>query len=476
MLRLGASLSAVFLLAAACSGAETTDDAEPTMVSTTARAQETTTSTTSAVGDERETRAAVSGLPDSAVGERFGQILTASLDGSLSEELIVDSATEFFIEQISPATLLSASAQLPPLLGLSPVVSGVQTATEHHLVGTLLNPTDGSTYSFVAGVEVEPPHRLVTFGVVPERPPVADASIDDLDAARAAWAALASDGELLIEEIGPNSEGAECGVGGQPLAIGSAVKFYVLGAVAGLIESGAREWSDDVVIEDRLRSLPSGQLQVEEAGAVLSVIEAAELMLGISDNTATDHLIDLVGRESVEAELEVLGHGSPELNRPFLTSTELFKLKLGDPIRLGFYAEGGESERREILADLVSEPLPEIEPGDFLRPRAIDVEWLASGPDLCRAVVGLDARSEQQPEIARALRANRGLPLSREDWPVVAFKGGSEPGVLNLTWLVEHADGRRFVVSGTANDASSTIDQGAALAIAARVFELLAQA
>ena len=31
-------------------------------------------------------------------------------------------------------------------------------------------------------------------------------------------------------------------------------------------------------------------------------------------------------------------------------------------------------------------------------------------------------------------------------WPYVAFKGGSEPGVLTLAWYAEREDGRAFVV------------------------------
>ena len=43
-------------------------------------------------------------------------------------------------------------------------------------------------------------------------------------------------------------------------------------------------------------------------------------MIAISDNTATDHLIDLVGRDRVEAALTVFGHSDPAMTVPFLTT------------------------------------------------------------------------------------------------------------------------------------------------------------
>ncbi|MDH3683264.1 MAG: class A beta-lactamase-related serine hydrolase, partial [Acidimicrobiia bacterium] len=180
-------------------------------------------------------------------------------------------------------------------------------------------------------------------------------------------------------------------------------------------------------------------------------------MIGISDDTATDHLIAVVGREAVEAALSATGHHDPGLNRPLLTTRELFQLKLGDPDRIGRYRRADETERRRILDELSTEPLPELAASSFTEPNAIDVEWLAITGDLCRVITWLDARSDDQPELVEALTAGRG-PIDRRAWPVVAFKGGSEPGVLSLTWLAADPDGRKVVVAGIANDPDSTID------------------
>ena len=51
-------------------------------------------------------------------------------------------------------------------------------------------------------------------------------------------------------------------------------------------------------IRDELDSLPSGTTQDEPPGTGLPVRELALRMIAMSDNTATDHLIDLVGRDA----------------------------------------------------------------------------------------------------------------------------------------------------------------------------------
>jgi beta-lactamase class A len=71
-------------------------------------------------------------------------------------------------------------------------------------------------------------------------------------------------------------------------------------------------------------------LQYEPDGTQISVLDAAAKMISISDNTATDMLINLVGRSEVEAALTEAGMANPSLNRPFLTTRETFILTQSD--------------------------------------------------------------------------------------------------------------------------------------------------
>jgi hypothetical protein len=58
----------------------------------------------------------------------------------------------------------------------------------------------------------------------------------------------------------------------------------------------------------------------------------------------------------------------------------------------------------------------------------------------------------------------------------VAFKGGSEPGVLSFTWLLERADGHDFVLSIVLNDGTHGIDTAGAVTVAQGAVDLLAKA
>ena len=57
--------------------------------------------------------------------------------------------------------------------------------------------------------------------------------------------------------------------------------------------------------------------------------------------------------------------------------------------------------------------------------------------------------------------------LSRAGWPTVWFKGGSEPGVLTITYLVRTAGGQTYVVSVLASNPGRAIPGAAAAELVA---------
>lgn len=117
------------------------------------------------------------------------------------------------------------------------------------------------------------------------------------------------------------SEGApRIDVGGdRPLAVGSAFKLAVLKALDNLIGAGKLAWDEVVSFRDDWRSLPTGQMRDWPAGAPVTLYTLAALMISESDNSASDALIDIVTRNSVETV-------SPR-NRPFLTTREFFSVE-----------------------------------------------------------------------------------------------------------------------------------------------------
>jgi hypothetical protein len=264
---------------------------------------------------------------------------------------------------------------------------------------------------------------------------------------------------------------------GERLAIGSSFKLYVLGALAELVAEGAADWDDQLAIEDRLKSLPSGTMQNEPAGTTHSLAQFANAMISISDNTATDHLIHRVGRDRIETYLRA-HQEEPERSIPFLSTREMFVIKIGtDKTLPDRYLAATIDERRAMLDGPVAEgAIDYFAVSIWSTPRHIDdIEWFATTPELCAVMADLHRHEQSQPEVGAALRINPGLPCMKADWPSVAYKGGSEPGVLNLTWLLQRNDGAFYTLSITWNDPTAKIDEATLLDIAAEAIGLLHQ-
>lgn len=263
------------------------------------------------------------------------------------------------------------------------------------------------------------------------------------------------------------------------LAVGSAFKLYVLGALAQLIDETDSAWDDELAINPDHKSLPSGTMQNEPDGKTFKLAEYAAQMISISDNTATDHLIRHVGRDRVEAYLQA-HQNNPSRTLPFMTTHEMFTIKLcGDPELAERYAAADIDERRNLLTTDVASAKPKMFlASSWAKPLHIDtIEWFATTPELCAVMADL-ADIGARPEhgaLARALRLNPGMAFWRADWTDVAFKGGSEPGVLNLTWLLTRADGEVFALSLSWNDTEQAVDTTTLLDVAAEAASLLAE-
>ncbi|OBX20215.1 serine hydrolase [Erythrobacter sp. QSSC1-22B] len=255
------------------------------------------------------------------------------------------------------------------------------------------------------------------------------------------------------------------------LALGSTFKLYVLSALDRAVAEGRLDWDDVVTLGDR--SFPSGVTQDWPDGAPLTLHTAATLMISISDNTATDLLIDAVGREAVEAEMRATGHSAPDRSTPFLKTVEMFVLKGGD--QGAAYAEADEAGRRAILAQLDTtgaDPAPILAVFAGGTPVMIDsIEWFASMEDERRLMRRL---AETEDDTARQIMAvNTALESgARADWSYVGYKGGSEQGVRNLSWLLRDEAGAWHMLALCWNNPAAETDTATLLAIAQRILAL----
>lgn len=237
----------------------------------------------------------------------------------------------------------------------------------------------------------------------------------------------------------------------EQLAIGSTFKLYVLLGLADRILGGKAAWTDELAIRDDWKSLPSGTMQNELPGTKHALRQFAEQMISISDNTAADHLLYTLGRRAVETALKSTKHARPQLDIPFLSTRELFVLKLGTAEEdIARYLKMNEAARRTYLDKTLATKVPRVDliPA-WTKARHVDtLEWFASADDLCRTMAALWTRG-QNPRTAPVLdilAKNPGLPIDAKTWPYVGFKGGSEPGVVNMTYLLRRDDDRWFVV------------------------------
>lgn len=247
----------------------------------------------------------------------------------------------------------------------------------------------------------------------------------------------------------------------KPFAIGSTFKLYILAELVREITAGERKWSD--VVELTEKSLPSGQLQNWAIGSPVTLHTLAALMISNSDNTATDQLIETLGREKIEKMLTTAGNEHSDLSIPFLKTVEMFKLK--GAIKDNYaaeYAEKDLSGKRSMLKnEIAAFDKDRIDLKFLEKPKYISkIEWFASPDDLVRLMNRLRLNTEKSPaDLARGIMTiNKALPeADAKNWKYVGYKGGSETGVMSMTYLLQSKKGEWFVVTGSWNDENAAV-------------------
>ncbi|KQN06389.1 hypothetical protein ASE78_15610 [Sphingomonas sp. Leaf25] len=251
---------------------------------------------------------------------------------------------------------------------------------------------------------------------------------------------------------------------GRPLAIGSAFKLVILAELARSIAAGERKWGDVVTLDGS--ALPGGGYAQQPKGTKIPLRELAGRMISVSDNSATDILLFHLGRTKVEAMLPVVGMtDGGQRNVPFLGALELFKLKgvNGGALGVEYLTLDAAGRRRMLDGKVAATPIAAI-PRDLFQDkkpvRIAELEWFASPNDLIRTMDWLRRHSEgpDGAELRAILSKNPGLPSATESWSYVGYKGGSEPGVLNMTFLLRGKNGAWAALSAGWNDSASDVD------------------
>ncbi len=363
-----------------------------------------------------------------------------------------------FLAQISKSQITEILVQYHEVAGLVSRVT--QTDSKGNFNGEYRFATEKNmVFSVKLGVAAEPPHLITTVWFGPIQP-----GLQSVDDALAKFKALSGELSVAFARLGGKKPSIVHELNAdRPLAIGSTFKLYVLGSLIDRVRKEEQSWDRIVKLRDEWKSLPSGVTQTWPAGSPVTAHTLATQMISISDNTATDHLLFHLGRTSVEKMLGTMGHKKPAMNQPFLSTREMFMIKETgkETERIAAYGAGDLKQRRKYLEEVVGKINWEEFGGvSLLEPTGIDkVEWFASANDLIRAMDWIRSNTKDGDPARGILSVNPGLSFDRKVWPFVGYKGGSEAGVLNLTWLLQRNDGDWFALSAGWNDSEKSLDQ-----------------
>lgn len=394
--------------------------------------------------------------------EARGLQVVELLNGEVSPE---DIFTAGFRAAIADAQIRELSANLTAQFGRAMEVSllapreGTRAALEIRFErglakgGLALDPADNNRINELRFISVD------SLAVAGDTPAKIAADLAALPGSVNAWFGPLDGAPLISRDAN------------MPLALGSAFKLYVLAALAEDVKAGRRKWSDVVALTEK--SYPSGQLQDWPKGSPMTLHTLASLMISISDNTATDQLIAVLGKKCILKLMKNSGHSDPARNTPFLTTRELFVLKASGGETIEEWRNGPPSAKEvmEVVIAAEDPSLDQVIAAFGNGPKAIDIEWFASPADLAKLFAHM--RKTADPAAFDIMAINlSATDAIKANWGTIGFKGGSEPGVLNLTWLLTDMAGRDWVLTLGWNNPDAVVDEGKLEAIAQRILLL----
>ncbi|PZD71450.1 Beta-lactamase [Acaryochloris thomasi RCC1774] len=192
--------------------------------------------------------------------------------------------------------------------------------------------------------------------------------------------------------------------GDQAFSAASTIKVPVLLAFFQAIDAGEVNLDDKLVMRPDLIATESGTMQYQPPGTEFSALETAQKMITISDNTATNMLIDLLG-------------GADRLNRQF---------------------RGWGLKHTEIR-----NPLPDLDGTNTISPQDLSNLMLK----LSRGeLLSIESR-DQTLKIMRNTVTKTLLPRGLDSAASIAHKTGDIGSIVGDTGLIEMPNGQRYVAT-----------------------------
>ncbi len=192
--------------------------------------------------------------------------------------------------------------------------------------------------------------------------------------------------------------------GTEPLAAASLIKVPVLVAFFEAVDAGKLRLDEQLIMRPDLIAAGSGEMQYKPPGSQFSALETATKMIVISDNTATNLLIDRLG-------------GPTALNQRFRSwglSTTVIHNLLAD-------LSGTNTTSPEDLSRLMTL----VSQGDLVSPRSRD----------------------RMLDIMRQTVTNTLLPKGLGEGATIAHKTGDIGSMVGDTGLIDLPNGQRYVAT-----------------------------
>ena len=385
------------------------------------------------------------------------------------EEIEAEVFDENFRNAVPPAQFRALAAQVRAQQGKPLAVESI--VPQNANSATLGIRFEKSIGTINLALENSPPHRIA--GLLLTGFEAAGETVSEV---LAAVDALPGRQAVLIQklEAGNQPPIAALDPDGR-YAIASAFKLYILAELDRAVQAGERKLSDVVTLGPK--SHPSGISQNWPDGSPTTLHTLATLMISISDNSATDTLIRVIGQDRLAAMVKGAGHHRPDHLRPFLMTRQASALKM--PVHADLrtrFLSAGPTERERLLAEFDKDLTLDSLDSRLLtsKPNFIDqLEWFATPRDMVSLLAYLN--SNAGPETLAILAINPGIGQdAARKWSYFGYKGGSEPGVLSYNFLLRSKAGDSYAISVNWNNAEQSLQESELLGLATRLVNLLA--
>jgi beta-lactamase class A len=198
--------------------------------------------------------------------------------------------------------------------------------------------------------------------------------------------------------------------GDERVSTASTIKIAVMVEAFARVAAGRAKWSDELILTKQIKVGGSGILNEFVDGLHLTFRDAVNLMMLLSDNTATNLVIDVLGADAVNARMDSLG----------LKETRLMRRVFGG----GESAEGKKKENKR-----------------FGLGRTTSHEMVTLLEKLERGEVIDAASSKEMLELMKRERGTDGL--WREQWRVPkATKSGALDALRSNIGIIYHPKGK----------------------------------